>query len=190
MKRLIKKIIYFSCLITVAPLAALYKMTGSKDLFAGQAQLLSLVPGKIGSHIRIAYYHLVLDKCPLDGYIGFGSFFAHTDVEIGCGVYIGAYCVMGKVKIHDHATIASGVYILSGKNQHGYKEIGKPIQMQPGTFKQISIGSNCWIGNGAIIMANVGTQNVVASGAVIASDTDDYVVVAGNPAALVKRLVE
>jgi acetyltransferase-like isoleucine patch superfamily enzyme len=66
--------------------------------------------------------------------------------------------------------------------------MGVPIQEQPGQFKKVSIGSNSWIGNGAIVMANVGIQNVIAAGCVIAAPTGDYEVWGGNPGVLIKRI--
>ena len=186
MKPFLQKLIIVVCLILTSPFYLLYKFTRSKDLFVGQGQLLSLIPGKIGSYMRVAYYHLALDKCPVQGYIGFGSFFSHPEVELGNGYYIGAYSIIGKAKIGNHATIASGVYILSGKRQHGYTEIGKPIQDQPGVFTQVTIGDNCWIGNGAIIMSDLGVQNVVSAGSVVSKKTGDYELLMGNPAKVVK----
>jgi virginiamycin A acetyltransferase len=91
-------------------------------------------------------------------------------------------------RIGDHVTIASNVCILSGKNQHSYQQIGVPIEQQPGPYQQITIGDHCWIGHGAIIMANLGKQNVVAAGTVITKDTNDYEIWAGNPARLINHI--
>ncbi len=187
MKKLVQKALFAVCLTITSPLWLLYKITRSKDLFAGQGQLLALVPGKIGSYIRVAYYSKTLERCPLKGYIGFGTFFAHPEVELGEGYYIGAYNIIGMAKIGAHATIASHVSILSGKNQHGYKEIGTPIQEQPGVFRKVTIGENSWIGNGAIIMDDLGVQNVIAAGSVVISKTNDYEILAGNPAKVLKN---
>lgn len=188
MKELVKKLIYIICLIITAPLYLSYMITRSRDLFAGQAQLLALVPGKLGSFLRVAYYCMTLERCSPGGFIGFGSFFAHPEVELGVGYYIGAYNIIGMAKIGDHATIASHISILSGKNQHGFKEIGKPIQEQPGEYKKLAIGQNCWIGNGAVIMADLGIQNVVAAGSVVIYDSGDYIVLGGNPAKPIKSI--
>lgn len=186
MKQLIKKCVFVHCLLLTAPLYLLYKLTRSKDLFAGQGQLLALVPGKLGSYLRVAYYSMTLKRCSTKGYIGFGSFIAHPETELGAGYYIGAYNIIGMAKIGDHATIASHVSILSGKKQHGYKEVGKPIQEQPGEFKKITISENCWIGNGAVVMEDLGIQNVVAAGSIVTHISNDYEVLAGNPAKVVK----
>lgn len=83
-------------------------------------------------------------------------------------------------------TIASRDSILNGKHQHGYKEIDKPIQEQPGVFRKVTIGENSWIGNGAIIMDDLGVQNVIAAGSVVVSKTNDYEILAGNPAKVIK----
>jgi acetyltransferase-like isoleucine patch superfamily enzyme len=166
----------------------LYRLTRSEDLFAGQGQGLALIPGKIGSYLRVAYYRMTLKKFPPNGYIGFGTYFAHPDCEVGRGYYFGAYCLIGMAYIGDHATIGSGVHILSGKNQHGFTEIGKPIQEQTGMFLKIRIGDNCWIGNNAVIMADLGRQTIVGAGSVVTTPAEDFVVLAGNPAKIISRL--
>ena len=183
----LKKIILSVCFIMTAPLSFLYRFSRSRSLFSGQGQLLALVPGKLGSYMRVAYYCRTLKRCAQQGYIGFGSFFSHPEAELGSGYYIGAYTIIGKAIIGDHATIASHVSILSGKNQHGYMEEGKPIQEQPGFFSTISIGENCWIGNNAVVMVNLGKQTVVAAGSVVVRATQGMEVVAGNPAIVVKK---
>ncbi|MHB8773324.1 MAG: LbetaH domain-containing protein [Syntrophales bacterium] len=77
---------------------------------------------------------------------------------------------------------------MSGKHQHGYLEIGKPIQEQEGRYEKVRIGKNCWVGNGAVVMANLGVQNVVAAGSVVVKDTSDYAVLAGNPATVIRTI--
>jgi virginiamycin A acetyltransferase len=188
MKWFLQKIIFAICLVLTSPMFLLYKITRSRALFAGQAQLLALVPGKTGSYLRVAYYCMTLTRCSAKGYIGFGTFFAHPEAELGTGYYIGAYNIIGMVKIGDHTTIGSHVSILSGKNQHGYDKIGTPIQDQEGIFKKITIGDNCWIGNNAVVMADLGVHNVVAAGCVVSKNTEDYCVVGGNPARLLMKI--
>lgn len=120
--------------------------------------------------------------------MGFGTFFAHSNSEIGERIYIGAYCVIGMAVIGRDTIIGSGVHILSGKHQHGYNELETPIQKQRGIFKKIQIGDNCWIGNGSVIMANVGRQNVIGAGSVVNKNTNDLEIMAGNPAKCIKKL--
>lgn len=189
MKSIFKKVIFVFCIVLLSPLLFLYKLTGSRTLFAGQAQAIAMIPGKFGSYLRVCYYCMTLKQCSRYGYIGFGSFFAHPEAELGVGYYIGAYNIIGMAKIGNYATIASHVSILSGKNQHGYGEIGKPIQEQPGFFKVIAIGDNCWIGNNAVVMADIGEHTIVAAGSVVVDSMDGFEIVAGNPAKVLKKIV-
>jgi len=174
--------------ILVLPLGFIFRITQSESFFVFCGQALALLPGEVGSYIRVSYYRLTLNKCSKDSHIGFGSYFSHPEAEVWEGVYIGAYCVLGMVRIGNHATIGSGVYIMSGKRQHGYVEIGKPIQEQPGKFTVVTIGENTWIGNCAVILADIGSQSVIGAGSVITNNTNDFEVLAGNPARVIRRL--
>lgn len=146
------------------------------------------MPGKLGSYLRVAYYYMTLEQCSSQWHMGFGSFFAHPEAKIGIKCYIGSCNIIGMVKIGDHATIASHVSILSGKNQHGYGEIGVPIQDQPGEFKIVNIGDNCWIGNNSVVMADLGVHTVVAAGSVVVSPSNGYEVIGGNPANVLRKI--
>ena len=124
MKKTILAIIHSICFIIVIPFVLIMKLPGCSNLFYTMGQVYSLIPGEFGRYIRASYYNLTLDKCPLDVEICFGTIFTKRNVEIGHGVYIGGYCNIGMCKIGDNATIASNVCILSGKKQHGYKQVG------------------------------------------------------------------
>jgi len=54
----------------------------------------------------------------------------------------------------------------------------------------VHIGNNVWIGMGAIILkgVSIGTNSVVGAGAVVSRSVPANVVVAGNPAKIVKKL--
>jgi acetyltransferase-like isoleucine patch superfamily enzyme len=82
--------------------------------------------------------------------------------------------------------LGSGVHILSGKQQHNFSDLQTPIRDQGGTFTPITIGEDTWIGNGAIVMANVGKKCVIAAGAVVTKDIPDFSIVGGNPATIIK----
>lgn len=77
--------------------------------------------------------------------------------------------------------------MLSGKNQHAINELSVPIREQGGKITKVSIGSDCWIGNGAVVMADIGSQTVVAAGSVVVNPVGDRVIVAGNPAVVIKK---
>lgn len=169
----------------------LLRPLSQKDsLFAGCAQLLSLVPGKLGSYLRVAVYRLLMQHCGANCFIGFGALFSQQGTELADGVYIGPQCNIGLCRIGADTLLGSGVHILSGKNQHSITDPNKPYKDQGGRFDKISIGQNCWLGNGVIVMASIGDGSIVGAGAVVTEDVPPGVVVVGNPARIVRQVAD
>jgi acetyltransferase-like isoleucine patch superfamily enzyme len=160
----------------------------SERPFAGAAQFVSLFPGMVGVYFRRAYYLLTLNTCAWDVHVDFGTFFAHSEVVIGKGVYIGARCILGKCVIGDAVLIGSNVDILSGRRQHHFSDTERPTRDQGGQFTPVHIGRNTWLGNSSVIMADVGENTVVGAGSVVVHAAPPHAVVVGNPAA-VKRMI-
>lgn len=54
----------------------------------------------------------------------------------------------------------------------------------------ITVGDNVWIGGGAIICpgVSIGANSIVGAGAIVTKDVPANVVVAGNPARVIKQL--
>ena len=73
------------------------------------------------------------------------------------------------------------------KHQHNFDDPDTPIKQQGGTFHKVTIGSNCWIGNGAIVMADIGDGSIVAAGSVVTEPVPKKAIVGGNPARLIKQ---
>ena len=61
-----------------------------------------------------------------------------------------------------------------------------------GCGKAVSIGNNCWLGGNAVILPGVhlGNNVIVGGGAVVTKSFGDNVVIAGNPAQVIKHLQE
>lgn len=189
LRQLLKRIAFASCLLLVSPaiLAAWIerRLGAGEGVFVGLGQLLSLVPGRIGAGLRAAYYHAALEQCSWEVHIGFGSFFTHRGAALGRHVSMGSYCVIGHARIGEGVMMASRISIPSGKRQH-FDERGG-ITSVP-RFEQVAIGAGSWVGEGAIVMADVGARCIVAAGAVVAKTMPDACLVAGNPAAAVREL--
>lgn len=190
MKKLAQKIVFLFATALTCPLFIAVRFVGGDGLFCSFGQLLALIPGKSGSYARAAYYSKTLNQCSCNIYIGFGSFFSHKATVVEECVYIGAYCIIGTAYIGRNCTIGSHVSVLSGKKQHGFDQVGVPIQEQCGIFEQVRLGENCWIGERSVIMADLGTQCVVGAGSVVTKAFDDLSIVGGNPARLLGQVGE
>jgi acetyltransferase-like isoleucine patch superfamily enzyme len=188
MRKILQRTIMLIATLVVSPLVLICKFIQNDDFFNSCGQFLSLFPGKFGSYIRVAFYSLTLKSCSKKGYIGFGSFFSHRNSIVSDGFHISGYCIIGMVNMGKHCSIGSHVSILSGKNQHGYHEIGVPILDQPGYFEIINLGENCFIGERSVIMADLGRQCVVGAGSVVTKSFGDFVILGGNPARILGQV--
>lgn len=190
MRDIAKRLIRLAAVLAVSPILLIYfilkPFSGTDALLMGFGQFMSLFPGKVGSFLRIAFYRFTLEHCGEDSVIYFGTLFSQVGTSIGKGVYIGAQCNVGLCDIGDNVLFGSGVHIMSGKKQHGFADTDTRIQDQPGQYTKISIGEDSWIGNGALVMANVGAKCIVGAGSVVSDDVPDYSIVAGNPARIIK----
>jgi acetyltransferase-like isoleucine patch superfamily enzyme len=189
-KNVVKVIGQAAALVLTFPWAVLAAFGRFEAGFAFCAQALSLAPGLPGSYLRVAFYAMTLRSCSLESYIGIGSFFAHSEASVGRRVYIGSLCVMGQTSIGDRTQIASGVQVLSGRRQHGRGQDGRIEGAENGVFEVIPIGSDCWIGAGAIIMAEIGEGTTIGAGSVVTRPIPAHSVAVGNPAKVIKSTVE
>lgn len=111
-------------------------------------------------------------------------------LKIGDNVTIGAYGFVnaaGNVTIGDHVLCADKVNIVA--ENHGYADINTPIRNQPCIPGEIVIGEGCWLGINVTILAGtvIGKNCVVGANSVVKGHYDDFCVIAGNPAKVVKR---
>jgi acetyltransferase-like isoleucine patch superfamily enzyme len=187
-RRIAKWVIFVISLVCLSPLiiiAWLEKRISKGEMaFIGTSQLLALVPGMFGTWLRSAYYFTSLERCSWEVHVGFGSIFTHRKVTLGKNVSMGSYCVIGHADIGDHAMLASRISIPSGKRQHLDKN-GK-LSTVP-RFDRVSIGRESWVGEGAIIMADIGERSIVSAGAVVIKEMPGDSLIAGNPATVVKQ---
>jgi maltose O-acetyltransferase len=106
-------------------------------------------------------------------------------IRIGDGVFINAGVVVYSevaITIGDDVALANEVYVMD-TSSHGME--GRDPYAAP-----VSIGAGTWVGARAIILPGVtiGSRVVVGAGAVVTKDVPDEVLVAGNPARVVRQL--
>ncbi|HAG92805.1 MAG: acetyltransferase [Pseudomonadales bacterium] len=191
MKNLIKSLFTALVMILVSPLYLSYHLLalifGKDPLIPAYTQFLSLFPGQTGNYIRKCTLRFILSHCSTNTVISFGVLMSHQDTEIHDGVYIGPQCNIGRSVIGANCLFGSGVHIISGKKQHNFDDLDTPIREQGGEFERVTIGEDTWIGNGALVMANVGKKCIIAAGSVVTQEVEDYSIVAGNPARVIKK---
>ena len=95
---------------------------------------------------------------------------------------------VGKVVIGDNAQIAPNVSIYTAghpvhpdSRNSGY-EYGIPV----------TIGDNVWIGGNAVILPGVtiGGNSVIGAGSVVTKDVPEWVIAAGNPCRVLRKITE
>jgi acetyltransferase-like isoleucine patch superfamily enzyme len=111
------------------------------------------------------------------------------DVTIGDYSRIGIHCtVIGPVCIGHHVNLAQGITVTA--LNHNFNDTNRRIDEQGITTKPVVIGDDVWIGANAVILpgVSIGSHAVIAAGAVVTSDVEDYTVVGGVPAKVIKKL--
>ena len=113
-----------------------------------------------------------------------------SNILLGERVFFNFNCVVldvCQVKIGDFTLFGPAVQIYTATHTMNAElrrkqEFGKPIE----------IGSDVWVGGGAIICPNVkiGSKTVIGAGSVVTRDIPDGVVAAGNPCRIIREITE
>jgi len=136
---------------------------------------------KIGENTKI-WNFVNLYECEIGNNCMIGAF-----VEITCGVVIGNNCriqshsfICARVTLEDNVFIGHGVMFINDRRPPS----GDPSKWEPTLIKKgVSIGSNA-----TILPVVIGENSVVGAGAVVTKDVPPNVIVAGNPARIIRHL--
>lgn len=143
--------------------------------------------------IRSKYYSILIDKVG-ENLIVYGKINVKAPEEIiigkNCKINDGTFLHgAGGIEISDNVTISAFSKILSiGYETENWKEI---YSTKLHKLDSVYIGEGAWICTGATILPGVkitGKGVILAANAVLSKDiNEDFVLVAGNPAKIVKR---
>jgi len=190
MKKIIKWLFISIIFICVLPFGLsarlLYIVFKSTVLFELFAQTFSLVPGFFGPAVRASFYKQTLAQSHLDLFVAFGGLVSKIDTKIGRSVTIAAYASVGLADLDDGAAIGNGVSVLSGAKHHNFDDPEKGIFETEAVFTRISIGKNVFIGDKAVVMANIGEKTIIGAGSIVVKDIPSYSIAVGNPARVIK----
>lgn len=113
-----------------------------------------------------------------------------TNIELGERVFFNFSCLVldvARVRIGEHTLFGPAVQIYTATHpmdaeRRRRQEFGRPID----------IGSDVWVGGGAIILPGVciGSRSVIGAGSVVTKDIPDDVFAAGNPCRVIRGISE
>jgi maltose O-acetyltransferase len=113
-----------------------------------------------------------------------------ANIDLGERVFFNFNCVVldvCRVRIGDFSLFGPAVQIYTpmhplNAEQRRREEYGKPVE----------IGSDVWVGGGAIILPGVriGSRAVIGAGSVVTRDVPDGVFAAGNPCRVIRKITE
>lgn len=104
------------------------------------------------------------------------------------GIAANAFIAMrGPIEIGDDTIFGPNVSIHA--ENHNFSDIKIPIKDQGASRKGITIGKNCWIGSGVVILdgVNIGDGCVIGAGAIVTKDIPKNSIAVGIPAKVIKR---
>ncbi|HYP84132.1 sugar O-acetyltransferase [Variovorax sp.] len=105
------------------------------------------------------------------------------NIFLGEGVFLNFNCVVldvVRVAIGDRTQVGPGVQFLSADHPRGAQERRSGLEFG----RPVNVGSDCWIGAGALILPGVtiGDGALVGAGSVVTRDVAAGATVVGNPA--------
>jgi virginiamycin A acetyltransferase len=162
------------------PLVLLYR--GHLMRYTTGSNALSLVPGSFGIFLRRGWYRQTLARCGKNLVVDFGAGIRTPRSRIGDDCYIGLWSWLGWVDMGSDFMSGSHVVILSGRGQHGFERTDRPMRVQHGELRCVTIGDDVWVGASVTIAEDVAPHTIVASGAVVTKRFEPYSILGGVPA--------
>jgi acetyltransferase-like isoleucine patch superfamily enzyme len=143
------------------------------------------------AHISIGNKVMIWPNARIEGVSNrFGvSFTPHIEIgnEVSIEQNLHLTCA-GSIKIGTGTAIAANVTITD--INHQYEDIQISPERQPIEVKHVSIGENCKLYNNSVILPGVhlGRHTILAANSVVMAGVyEDFIVLAGSPARIVKR---
>lgn len=112
-------------------------------------------------------------------------------IEVGKNFYANYNCTIldvAKVKIGDNCMFAPNVSIFTAG--HPVHPVARNTMYEYGI--EITIGDNVWIGGNTVVLPGVkiGSNTVIGAGSVVTKDIPDWVIAAGNPCKVIRKITE
>ena len=148
------------------------KVVLNSDFIHSNTSLTTKVKFVTGINGRIT----IGDNCDLNG----TCMVAYDEIEIGNNCQFASSSIICDTDFHPVNIEAR------------FKQMqGLPFSYDDVKKKKIKIGNNVWLGWGSIVLkgVSIGDNSIVAAGAVVVKDVPSNMIVAGNPAIVVKEIM-
>jgi acetyltransferase-like isoleucine patch superfamily enzyme len=158
----------------------MFKVQSPRFIHIGNQVLLKtdceLMPGSKEKSIMVLDHSEIHERCVLRAFNGHIHIGRHSSINRE-GIIYGA----GGVTIGDYVRIGPRANIVSAN--HNFRDPKKKIMEQGLTCKPVTIKDDTWLGINVTILpgVTVGTGSIIAAGAVITHDVEDYSIYAGVP---------
>lgn len=121
------------------------------------------------------------------------------NIHLGCGVFFNFNCIVldvCEVQIGDYSLFGPAVQIYTPMHPTEFlkrrPDPNDPSKVAKEFGKPVTIGSDVWVGGGAIICpgVRVGSRSIIGAGSVVTRDIPDDMFAAGNPCKVIRPLRE
>lgn len=143
--------------------------------------------GSFFNLIRVACVSMIFPlgkKCKFQNNIYFGN---GKDIQIGDHCHINEYVKLDNVRIGNYVMVARHVTFLGKKHITVSVDVPMIMQGQEDTEPTI-IEDDVWVGANAIIMPGLRIRKgtIIGAGSVVTRDTEQYSIVGGVPAKIIR----
>jgi len=114
-----------------------------------------------------------------------------SHIEVGKNFFANYNCMIidvAKVRIGDNCQMAPNVAIYTAG--HPVHPASRNTAYEYGI--EVTIGDNVWIGGNTVIVpgVHIGSNTVIGAGSVVTKDIPDWVIAAGNPCRVIRKITE
>ena len=148
--------------------------------------LIRNLPSMEGMLVRYGLYRLVFKEIKSFALIYPGVYFTHTyGIEVGRSFSVNSGTIIdgrGGITIGDDVMVGPHTAIYS--SGHNFTQLDRPMTSLDHIMSPVVIKNGVWIGAHVCIPGGItiGQGAVVAAGAVVTKDVEDYMIVSGVPA--------
>lgn len=112
-------------------------------------------------------------------------------ISLGEGTFVNYNCTMldgGFIRIGRHCQIGPNCQFYTPIHPFHHLERRQPVE----SARPITIGDDCWLGGGVIVLPGVtiGARSIIGAGSVVTKDIPEDSVAVGNPCRVIRRGVK